>query len=126
MSAHTKKHHTEVQIIIGTKKRSYKNVPKSKVKPLIKSLTDYEDDDDNLSIPWRDAFKNDIKKAGSESALMVKAARIGENMTQNQLAELLNMPQSNLSQIENNKRPVGKKLAKKLGKIFNIGYRVFL
>ncbi|MFM8314892.1 MAG: helix-turn-helix transcriptional regulator, partial [Deltaproteobacteria bacterium] len=47
-------------------------------------------------------------------------------LTQAQLADKLNIPQSNISQIETGKRSVGKNLAKRLSRIFNLDYRVFL
>lgn len=122
MSALTKKHHTDLIIRYDSEIHSFKDVPKYKLKPIIQSLEDYEED----SIPWREVFKEDFEKAGGEIPYMIKAHRHGKSMTQKQLAKLLNMPQGNLSQIENGKRTVGKKLAKKLGKIFNVGYRVFL
>jgi len=36
------------------------------------------------------------------------------------------MKQPNISAMEKGERPIGKNLAKKLGELFNIGYKVFL
>ena len=47
-------------------------------------------------------------------------------MTQVELAKKLNITQGDLSKMEHGKRPIGKKMAKKLSVILNIGYRVFL
>lgn len=57
---------------------------------------------------------------------MVKSAREAAGLTQAKLAKKLNIPQSNISQIETGRRSVGKNLAKRLAKIFNLDYRVFL
>ena len=47
-------------------------------------------------------------------------------MTQRDLAKLTGIPQRHISEMENNKRSIGKEMAKKLGKALNISYRVFL
>jgi plasmid maintenance system antidote protein VapI len=47
-------------------------------------------------------------------------------MTQQVLAELLDIRQSHLSEMENSKRPIGKNMAKKLAKVFGCDYRVFM
>jgi plasmid maintenance system antidote protein VapI len=36
------------------------------------------------------------------------------------------IPQRHISEMENGKRPIGKEMAKKLGKALNISYKVFL
>ncbi len=74
------------------------------------------------SVPWRECFM--------ESDLTPGAALIGargkENMTQRDLAKLTGIPQRHISEMENNKRSIGKDMAKKLGKALKISYRVFL
>ena len=42
------------------------------------------------------------------------------------LAELTGIPQRHISEMENGKRPIGKEMAKRLGKVLNISYKVFL
>jgi ribosome-binding protein aMBF1 (putative translation factor) len=117
-----KMRHTDLEIRAGETILKFTNVPVAKIKPLITSLQEYSEE----SIPWREAAKDRIKASGGESAHMVKSSRQMLGLTQVELAKKLKMPQANLSQIENGKRPVGKALAKKLGKIFNVDYRVFL
>jgi DNA-binding XRE family transcriptional regulator len=123
MSVPTKKLPTEVQILFEGKLLRFTGVPSAKLKPIVSALKDYQE---GGLVPWREAAKGRIKIAGSESAYMVKAAREGAEMTQEDLAEKLHVPQSNISQIETGKRPIGKNLAKRLAKIFNLDYRVFL
>jgi ribosome-binding protein aMBF1 (putative translation factor) len=120
--AQKKKRRTEVEVKSEGRIMRFTDVPTSKVKPLLTLLKGYEDD----SIPWREAASGRIKGSGGEAAHMVRVAREKTGMTQVELAEKLGMPQGNLSQIETGKRPVGKALAKNLGKIFNLDYRVFL
>ncbi len=122
MSAPMKTRLTEVQIRSGEKVFRFTDVPNSKLKPILVSLQDYSEE----TLPWREVAKDRIKAAGGESAHMVRTSREIAGLTQTELARRLNMPQANLSQIETGKRTIGKSLAKKLAKIFNVDYRVFL
>ena len=45
---------------------------------------------------------------------------------QKQLSEQTGIPQRHISMMENDKRPIGKEMAKHLGKALNIGFKVFL
>ncbi len=122
MSAPMKKPLTEVQIKLDGQVFLFSGIPSSKLKPIAKALKEYRDD----VTSWRGAAKNRIAASGGEAAHMVKSAREGAGLTQAQLADKLEIPQSNISQIETGKRAVGKNLAKRLAKIFNLDYRVFL
>jgi len=76
------------------------------------------------SIPWKDALPE-----CSEEQLVGKTlagARYRERLTQMKLAEQTGIPQRHISEMENGKRPIGKRNAKVLGKALNIGYKVFL
>ncbi len=122
MSAPMKTHHTEIQIRAGEKVFQFTDVPTSKIKPILASLKDYSDE----ALPWRNFAAARIKAAGGESAHMVRSSREIAGMTQTELAKRLGMPQANVSQVETGRRSVGKTLAKRLAKIFNVDYRVFL
>lgn len=117
-----KKPLTEIQVRFGSSLRRYSHVPEAQIKPILILLKDYEDS----PVSWRESAEPRMKAAGGESAYMLKAAREMAGITQAALAKKLGMPQGNISQIESGKRPIGKKLAKRLAKIFNLGYRVFL
>jgi DNA-binding XRE family transcriptional regulator len=80
--------------------------------------------DTSDSVPWRDAYPE-----YSEGQLIGKAlagARYREGLTQMKLAEMIGIPQRHISEMENGKRPIGKEMAKRLGKALNISYKVFL
>ena len=77
------------------------------------------------TIPWREVFKKEIAKYG-ESGLALRGLRARENLTQKQLAELINVSPHHISEMENNKRPIGKEIAKRLAKALHTDYRVFL
>ncbi|MGH2612000.1 MAG: helix-turn-helix transcriptional regulator [Rhabdochlamydiaceae bacterium] len=77
------------------------------------------------SIPWREVFKKELRKYG-EAALMLRGSRHKLDLTQKELADALEIPQNHISEMENGKRPIGKRTALKLGKFFKTDYRKFL
>ena len=138
MSARTKKHHTHKKHQIQTVKQAGRlseimikspirgirsfDVPNKVVSNIISIVKDYEKEG---PIDWRKAFSKEIEKLG-ESSLALKGARAKENMTQKKLAHLLGTSQVYISQLENGQKEINKQMAKKLEKIFNINYKVFL
>jgi len=117
MLAHTKKHPIEkIELrFIG---------PAGNLKKAIEAMKPLGFVDASDSIPWRDAFPNDSEKQLIGKALA--GARYREGMTQIQLAEQTGIPQRHISEMENGKRPIGKEMAKRLGKALNVSYKVFL
>jgi len=59
-------------------------------------------------------------------AVYLRGLRYREGLTQVQLAEQLGIKQSHISEMENGKRTIGKKIAKRLENIFGTDYRLFL
>ncbi len=98
--------------------------PTEKVEKLTQVAMSLGLEDISDSIPWRDAFP-EFDEAYAPSVAL-RGARRKENLTQKELAERTGIPQSHISEMENGKRSIGKERAKRLGKILNIGYRVFL
>ena len=80
---------------------------------------------ERTSIPWREVFEEEISKYG-EGGLVLRGLRTREDLTQRQLAELIGVSPHHISEMENNKRPIGKEMAKRLAKALNANYRVFL
>ena len=76
------------------------------------------------SVPWRDLFPeySDEDLPG----VCLAGSRVKEGLTQKQLSELTGIPQSHISEMENGKRPIGKKRAKILAKALKVGYKIFL
>ncbi|MBX9743763.1 MAG: helix-turn-helix transcriptional regulator [Chlamydiales bacterium] len=104
MSAPTKTHRTRRAA-----------TPKTKVK----SKSEKE------SIPWREVFKDELKKYG-EAGFLLKGNRHKAEMTQKELADVLGISQNHISEMENGKRPIGKVMALRLAKVFKTDYRKFL
>lgn len=117
MQAHTKKRPIEtVELrLIG---------PAGNLERAIEAMRPLGFVDASDSIPWRDAFPE-----YSEDQLVGKTlagARHREGLTQVQLAEQTGIPQRHISEMENGKRPIGKVMARRLGKALNIGYKALL
>ncbi len=76
------------------------------------------------AIPWREAFPEytDEQLPGR----ILAGARGKEGMSQVKLAELTKIPQRHISEMENGKRPIGKKNAKLFAEALNVDYRIFL
>ncbi len=77
----------------------------------------------SASIPWRDAFPEFV---ANEPGTCLTGARNKKGLTQVALSEFTGIPRRHISEMENCKRPIGKMTAKKLGKVLDIDYRVFL
>jgi DNA-binding XRE family transcriptional regulator len=57
---------------------------------------------------------------------VLQGMRYREDLTQAKLAEMVGVKPSHISDMENGRRPIGKEMAKRLGKALNAGYKVFL
>ena len=62
----------------------------------------------------------------AEAGVMLRSARLKEELTQKQLAEKLGIPQGHISAMEHGKKAIGKKTARRLSEILNISYKVFV
>lgn len=72
------------------------------------------------SISWQEAIGENTP--GEQ----VKSARGVRELTQDALSELTGIPRRHISEMENDKRPIGKANAKKLADVLNFDYRLFL
>jgi DNA-binding XRE family transcriptional regulator len=76
------------------------------------------------TVPWREAFPE--YESRELPGMILSGARLREDLTQAQLAEMTGIPQGHISEMENGKRPIGKKHAHLFAKALNCGYKVFL
>lgn len=127
MSVHAKKHLTEeITVSVGKGKFKLFLVPKNKANGVLELLSDFEvARDEGKSVPWRDAFKELIEKY-TEAGAALQGTRLKENMSQVELAKQLKINQADISNMENGRRPIGKKMAKRLAKVLKVDYRIFL
>lgn len=75
---------------------------------------------ENPLVDWTEVFPD------KSPASLLSGARYRENLTQQQLAGLTGIPRRHISEMENNKRPIGKESARKLAAALNTDYRYFL
>ncbi|MGK5593880.1 MAG: helix-turn-helix domain-containing protein [Parachlamydiaceae bacterium] len=74
---------------------------------------------------WREAAKevfDDVPGA----ALNLRGLRNREGLSQKKLGEAIGVEQSNISKMERGERQISPRIAKRLEKIFDIDYRLFL
>ncbi len=80
---------------------------------------------DEEAIPADEVFK-DLYTNYTKRGSALRGARLKGQFIQVELANKIGITQSDLSKMEYGKRPIGKKMAKRLSAILNIDYRVFL
>jgi len=68
----------------------------------------------------------DIHKKYTKPGCLLQGLRYREGLTQVQLARKLYMTQSDVSQMENGTRRIGREVAKRIGELFHFNYRAFL
>src|SRR5579864_6995379 len=69
---------------------------------------------------------SEIEKKFTKAGVLLKGLRVREGLTQIQFARKIHVTQANLSNMENGRRPIGKKIAKRIEKFFKVNYRYFL
>jgi len=72
------------------------------------------------SVPWEEVYPD------FNGSVALRGARKREGLTQKELAALLGVSQTHISEMEHGKRPIGKDMAKRLAKVLKADYRVFL
>lgn len=139
MSAHTKvlpiKDICYIDVIFGLpgKKTLVYRIPnvsrcKEKLTHLLETLGDPTEPfltPWDKAIPWEAVAHERIKKY-KRAGLVLRGARLREGFSQKDLANKCQISQDNLSRIENGKRVVGEKVAKRLAEALKIDYRLLL
>ncbi|QMT62086.1 helix-turn-helix domain-containing protein [Legionella sp. PC997] len=118
MSEHMKKPHTE-NIAMVTWHGAHYALPVR----VIEKYRVKEESKSHLSID--DVFGELINEHG-EPGLLLRGLRHREGLSQIEFSKTLNITQTNLSAMENGRRPIGKELAKRIAEKFQVDYRIFL
>lgn len=129
MSAHMKMLRTkdiswEVIVKGPGKKTIHSYLPATAVHKLEAFLDKYSEKEEE-SVDWKIVAKESIEKHGY-AGMVLRGARFRENLSQKELAKRTGVSQENISRIENGKRSVGEKLAKKLAKPLKIDYMLLM
>ena len=127
MSAHMKAHPTrenacEIVVKIPGKKSATSYIPAKFVGHLENFLNKYAE---RNSVDWTVVAKDSIAKH-KQAGMVLRGARFRESLSQKELAKLSGVSQDNISRIENGKRKVGEKVAKKLAKPLKINYLLLM
>jgi len=72
------------------------------------------------SVPWEEVYPD------FNGSVALRGARKREGLTQKDLAALVGVSQTHISEMEHGKRPIGKDMARRLAKVLKADYRVFL
>lgn len=76
-------------------------------------------------IDWKILAKDRIEKH-KKAGIVLRGARYRENCSQKELAKRSKVTQEDISKIENGKRTVGEKVAKRLARVLHIDYKMLL
>ncbi|MDX1901612.1 MAG: helix-turn-helix transcriptional regulator [Gammaproteobacteria bacterium] len=68
----------------------------------------------------------EINKKYTRPGALMRGIRAREEMTQVEMAKKIGVTQSDISQMENGKRRIGRTIAKRIEKLFHIDYRSLL
>lgn len=67
-----------------------------------------------------------INKKYTKPGALLRGIRARENLTQIEMAKKIKVTQSDISQMENGTRNIGRVVAKRIEKLFGVNYRSFL
>ena len=68
----------------------------------------------------------DLDRKYTKAGVLLQGIRHREGLTQVEFAKKIDVTQSDLSKMESGKRPIGKTIAKRVERVFDINYRFFL
>jgi DNA-binding XRE family transcriptional regulator len=120
MLALTKKHHTKLRHnIISIRHGGILYIFPKKI------ADKYRVHGDSTTIDASKAFEK-INKKYSKPGSLLRGIRIRENLTQVDMAKKIKVTQSDVSQMENGTRNIGRVIAKRIAKLFKVDYRSFL
>ena len=127
MSAHMKEHDTKLKqinrVLYILDHNLLYAIPKSVAKKYI--IETKKTVDRKGSISADKVFKNMDQKYGEAGALL-RGLRSRENLSQVEFAKKIKVTQANLSKMENGSRPIGKIIAMRIAKAFDVNYKYFL
>lgn len=84
-----------------------------------------DEDDELINVQETDWYKT--MKESMTSGKTLRAYRTREDLTQEELGRRIgNVPRQHISNMERDKRPIGKEMAKRFAEVLNVDYRVLL
>ena len=127
MSAHTKERLTKqvaykVIVEMPGKVKKLTFVPAEHLQKLKTFLDKYGESE---LASWEELAKDDIAKYG-KVGIALRGARYREGLSQKELSKRTGVSQNNISKMENGKRAIGEKVAKKLAKVLRIDFELLM
>ncbi len=119
MLEHTKKHHTDNEMVMLH--LLVHRVNAERVRSYAKAI---EASETIEARPWREVFQ-ELRPHDTIGAASLRGARDKQGITQARLSEITGIPQRHISEMEHGKRPIGKEIAKKLAQALCCDYRIF-
>lgn len=123
MSAVAKTPLIKIEVTAGKKRKLYLVSPESAyaVETLLGQLNKSEDG----FIPATDLFP-DLGDPKKTPGIALRGVRLRLGLTQKEMAHKIDVSQGDLSKMEKGERPIGRKLAMRIGKALGLDYRRFL
>ncbi len=130
MSAHMKAPHTsnvvKVTIEISVRNKRVVYIPADNFEKVETFLQKHSTSEESIETDdWKTLAKDRIEKY-KKAGIVLRGARYREHISQKELAKRSKTSQADISKIENGKRTVGEKLAKRLARVLNIDYKMLL
>lgn len=119
MQGLTKKRPTEEFVMLRLR------VHRQNVERVRRYVDSIEAEDEGGAVSLDDFFAGHFP-GESKPSVSLRGARGKKGLTQCRLAELTGIPLRYISEMENGRRPIGKETARRLAKVLNVDYRVFL
>ncbi len=113
----------KIEISEGKKKKLYL-VPKDAAQA-VETLLGQLDESDEGFIDATELFP-DLADPTKTPGIALRGVRLRLEMTQKEMAAKIGMTQGDLSKMEKGERPIGKKLALRIGKALGVDYKRFL
>lgn len=122
MPAHMKKHHIDSPKNFVRVQHAGK-VYQFPIKVAEKYRVDREVDEPPMS---PETIFAEVNKKYTKPGALLRGIRARENLTQIQMAKKIKVTQSDISQMENGTRRIGRSIALRIQKLFGVSYRSFL
>jgi ribosome-binding protein aMBF1 (putative translation factor) len=97
-------------------------VPAPRAAAILELVREYQVEE---NVPADEVLREVHEKYGKTGSV-IRGLRAREDMKQIELARKLRVTQGDLLKMENGKRPVGKEMARRLGRVFSTDYRAFI
>ena len=108
------------------KKRSLYLVRKEAASAFVTLLKRLDESSENEDFVDAEDLYPKLKDPVAGPAISFHGMRLRHGLTQKQMAEKIGVSQSDVSKIEKGERPIGKKLAMRMGQALGIDYKRFL